>query len=106
MKKRFWAALAAGLAAVTVCYAAATQTVDQRGLAFSVSTLTIAKGSVIQFNNHDETAHNILIQGAGGTINGGLQQPGEAFRAPFMKAGVYQITCGIHPRMKLTVTVQ
>jgi len=106
MKKRFWTTLVAGLAVATACYAAATQVVDQRGLAFSVGALSIAKGSVIQFTNSDDTAHNILIQGAGGTINGGLQQPGEAFRAPFMKAGVYQITCGIHPRMKLTVTVR
>ncbi|HZZ90163.1 MAG TPA: plastocyanin/azurin family copper-binding protein [Caulobacteraceae bacterium] len=99
-------AAAAVLAISTACYAAAQQSVDQRGLAFSVAQLTLRKGDWVQFNNSDATAHNILITGMGVRINGGLQQPGVSFRAPFMKAGVYQVTCGIHPRMKLAVTVQ
>jgi cytochrome c peroxidase len=107
MKPKFWFALTAALAIATSCCAAATTAVDQRGLAFSVAALTIAKGTIIQFNNHDETAHNILIRADGGGItDGGLQQPGQTLRAPFMKAGVYHVTCGIHPRMKLTVTVK
>jgi cytochrome c peroxidase len=87
-------------------FAAAVQTVDQKGIAFSVTSLTLAKGSFVRFLNSDATAHNITIAGPGGVVNGGLQQPGQAFKAPFMKPGAYQVVCGIHPKMKMTVVVR
>lgn len=107
MKAPALLAIAVSVAAFAgVAYAAATVTVDQKGLAFSTVRLTIAKGSVVRFTNSDATAHNILITGAGQRINGGLQQPGRAFAAPFLKPGAYQVTCGIHPKMKLSVVVK
>jgi cytochrome c peroxidase len=87
-------------------FAAAVQTVDQKGIAFSVTSLTLAKGSFVRFLNSDATAHNITIAGPGGVVNGGLQQPGQVFKAPFMKPGSYQVICGIHPKMKLSVVVK
>lgn len=85
---------------------AATHTVDQKNLKFSVSELTVAKGDSIEFTNSDDTTHNITISGAGFTANSGLQRPGQPFRVPLVKAGVYKVTCGIHPRMRMTVIVQ
>jgi plastocyanin len=90
----------------TAALAAGMSLVDQKALAFSVASLTVGKGTVVRFMNSDTTAHNILITGGGATVNGGLQQPGGDFKAPFVKPGVYQVTCGIHPKMKLAVTVQ
>lgn len=85
---------------------AGTLSVDQKNLKFSVRELKIAKGDSIEFTNSDDTSHNITITGAGFTANSGLQAPGKPFKAPFVKAGVYKVSCGIHPNMRMTVTVE
>jgi plastocyanin len=103
-KRLIIAALAA--CASGAAFAAVVQTVDQKGIAFSVRSLTVPKGGFVRFTNSDATAHNILITGKGGMVNSGLQQPGQVFKAPFTKAGAYEVTCGIHPKMKLTVVVK
>jgi len=94
------AALLAGAA-----WAAGMTNISQKGLAFSSPALTIEKGSVVSFNNDDSTSHNIIVSGNGVNLNSGLQAPGVTFKAPFLKPGVYQVMCGIHPKMKMTVTV-
>ena len=86
--------------------AAAPVTVSQKGLQFSTDELTVDKGQVVVFMNDDKTAHNITVAGEGMNLNGGLQQPGADFKVPFTKPGTYQISCGIHPKMKMTVTVK
>jgi plastocyanin len=79
--------------------------VDQKALSFGTAALTVAKGTVVSFNNGDSTSHNILVSGNGINLNSGMQAPGVSFKAPFLKPGVYQVMCGIHPKMKMTVTV-
>jgi len=86
--------------------AATGLTVDQRGLSFSVPALTIQHGGIVTFTNSDITSHNIVVTGEGVRLNSGLQTPGVPFHAPFSKAGTYQVSCAIHPRMKMTVTVK
>src|SRR5688572_9143037 len=86
--------------------AAAPVTVSQKGLRFSSEELEVAKGQVVVFMNDDRTPHNITVSGEGVNLNGGLQQPGGEFRVPFTKPGTYAVSCGIHPKMKLSVTVK
>ena len=90
----------------SVVRAAAPVTVSQKGLQFSVEELSLSKGQVVVFVNDDRTAHNITVSGEGVSLNGGLQQPGSEFKVPFGKAGTYQVSCGIHPKMKLSITVK
>lgn len=100
--------IAAGVCGVALsgaAWARAMVTVDQKGLAFSMPALAAKKGDILNFNNNDSTSHNILITGAGVSLNSGLQQPGVSFKAPLVKEGTYQVICGIHPKMKMTVTV-
>ena len=103
-------AYAAGAAVAVLALATAAWagvlTVDQKNLKFSVKELTIAKGDSVEFTNHDDTSHNITITGQGFTANSGLQAPGQPFKAPFAKAGVYKVSCGIHPNMRMTVVVE
>jgi cytochrome c peroxidase len=87
------------------CWAAAMVTVDQKQLAFSTARLAVTKGSVVAFLNGDQTSHNILIRGNGVNVSSGLQRPGVTFKAPFEKSGTYQVSCGIHPKMKMSVVV-
>lgn len=104
--KTLVAAAAIAAIAAGACLAAGVVTVDQKGLAFATPSLTVAKGTLVRFTNSDSTPHNILIMGEGSMINGGLQQPGAEFKAPFIKPGAYQVTCGIHPKMKMSIVVQ
>ena len=90
----------AALAASTV------HMVDQNKLQFSVAALTIQQGDVIKFTNSDRPAHNILVSDGKKVLNSGLQQPGEPFEIPFPNKGQYTVTCGIHPKMQMAVTVQ
>lgn len=106
MTKKLFGGIAALTCMSGICWAAGMATVDQKGLAFSLPKLTLAKGSVVSFTNSDTTSHNILISGSGISLNSGLQRPGVSFKAPFMKEGTYQVICGIHPKMKMTVVVQ
>jgi len=104
MKRLTFASLAATL--VLTVSAAAPVTVTQKGLQFSVEELSLSKGQVVSFVNDDRTAHNITVSGEGLNLNGGLQQPGADFKVPFAKPGTYQVSCGIHPKMKMTITVK
>jgi plastocyanin len=91
---------------VTSSLAGDPVTVGQQGLRFSSAELTVTKGQVVIFMNNDTTSHNIMVVGEGLSINGGLQSPGAEFRVPFSKAGTYAVSCGIHPKMKLAITVK
>lgn len=102
--KRFLAL--AAIALTTAVSAAAPITITQKGLQFSSTDLTVSKGQVVVFLNDDRTSHNITVSGEGVNLNGGLQPPGAEFRVPFAKPGTYTVSCGIHPKMKLNVTVK
>jgi cytochrome c peroxidase len=95
-----------GVLAIATAAWAASLNVDQKNLKFSVRELRIAKGDSVVFTNSDDTSHNITITGQGFTANSGLQAPGQPFKAPFAKAGVYKVSCGIHPNMRMTVVVE
>jgi plastocyanin len=102
---------AIGLAAIAIAAIAGaawagTHIVDQKDLKFSVGQLKIARGDYVEFDNSDDTSHNITIRGQGFTANSGLQAPGKPFKTTLAKPGVYLVTCGIHPRMKMTVIVE
>jgi plastocyanin len=79
--------------------------VSQKGLSFSPGELTIAKGQSVEFVNDDTTAHNIMVTGDGVSFNGGLQPAGGHVKYTFTKSGTYAVACGIHPKMKLAITV-
>ena len=98
--------LTAAVALTVGVRAAAPVTVTQKGLQFSVEALDLSKGQIVTFVNDDRTAHNITVSGEGVNLNGGLQQPGSDFKVPFTKPGTYQVSCGIHPKMKMIITVK
>jgi cytochrome c peroxidase len=85
---------------------AGTQAIDQKNLMFSMSLLKVAPGHLIEFDNSDDTPHNVTIVGDGLLLNSGLQAPGQSFSVRLIKPGVYTVFCGIHPHMKMTVLVE
>ena len=101
------AAIAAVALIITVPLRAAITTIDQQGQKFSVSSVTVAVGDVIQYQNHDDVTHNIMvIDEQGDATDQGLQKPGEIIAPEFDHPGTYQVRCSIHPRMKMTVVVR
>jgi cytochrome c peroxidase len=107
--KRFIAAMGlASIFAFGTTLADPPVTVSQVGSKFSVKDLALTKGQTVVFLNDDTTSHNITVTGDGNgvAVNGGLQPPGEKFEMPFAKPGTYLVTCGIHPKMRMTVTVK
>ncbi len=95
-----------GLFAAGGAAAAEAVTVSQKGLAFRPNELSLTKGQAVDFVNDDSTSHNIMITGESVTFNGGLQPPGGHVKFIFTKPGTYSVGCGIHPKMKLTITVK
>lgn len=87
-------------------FAVGQHKIDQAGLKFSEASVTLKKGETILFTNSDRTSHNITISGGAMNFNGGLQQPGQSVEVPFTAAGTFNVVCGIHPKMAMTVTVQ
>ena len=90
-----WTALAAEMAEVV-----------QKGRAFAVREVTIARGSVLRFLNEDEFPHQIYIDGPGFTFDSDLQSPGEPIDVAFPEAGSFAVRCGVHPKMRMSVRVK
>ena len=99
-------ALAVASGVTGVAYAFSGQKVDQSALQFSQQTVKLHKGETLVFSNSDRTSHNITVSGGSMEFDGGLQKPGQDLEVPFTAAGTYKVTCGIHPKMAMTVTVE
>jgi plastocyanin len=80
-------------------------TVGQAGKAFNPVDLQVKVGDSVKFNNDDTVAHAVLVKGPHET-NLGQMKPGDAKSVSFDEAGSYDVKCAIHPKMKLTITVQ
>ena len=93
------------LAVAGVAHAAAT--ISQKGKMFQPDAIEVSVNEKVLLLNDDDVAHNVLVTAPGGaTRNHGLQKPGEAAEIQLDKAGTFTVRCGIHPRMKLAITVK
>jgi plastocyanin len=85
---------------------AAEHDIVQKDRAFSQTDLTIKAGDSIVFRNQDEVAHNVFSVSPGMEFDIRRQAPGASSSITFLKPGVAEIRCSIHPKMKLMVTVK
>jgi plastocyanin len=99
-------ALVAAFAGGSAVAFAAEHTISQKGRAFSESAITVKKGETLVFVNDDNIAHNIMSTTAGNEFNLGSQAPGSSSPLTLNNAGEVTVVCAIHPRMKMTVTVE
>jgi plastocyanin len=84
---------------------AANVTVVQRGKHFVPGDLAIKSGDHIVFSNEDEVTHNVYSATPGLEFEIRIQQPGQSDLVRFTKAGVLEVHCAIHPKMKMRLTV-
>ncbi|MDO9710883.1 cupredoxin domain-containing protein [Paracraurococcus lichenis] len=102
------AALAlAGLSAWSLATAAPARVeVRQANSSFAPGTLTLRAGTQVVFRNDDQLAHNVYSRTEGQAFNLGMAKPGESVERAFATPGTVDIRCAVHPRMRLTLTVE
>jgi plastocyanin len=81
---------------------AAGGTVRMAALAFAPTTLTVARGSIVVFDNQDTAPHTVTARSGG--VDSGVLDPGKQFSLTV--TGGFDYFCQIHPNMtaKLVVT--
>ena len=90
-----WAALASAVVEVA-----------QKNRTFAVREAEVAPGTILHFTNEDDFPHQIHVTGPGLDIDSPLQNSGQAVDITFPAAGTFEVRCGIHPRMRMSVHVQ
>jgi plastocyanin len=107
MRRIPWPMAIAGIliASAGAVVAADAVVVVQKNRAFAVSTLDVAKGTVVRFSNEDKFRHQIYVDSPTMSFDSDEHDPGTTLDIPFAKAGTFQVLCHIHPKMLLTVTV-
>ncbi|MEO8538350.1 MAG: cupredoxin domain-containing protein [bacterium] len=77
--------------------------IDQNGLKFSPSTLSVAAGEVVYFKNSETTVHTVTVNGKN---ESGTMKNDQVFQFTPPAPGEYKITCDFHAQMKSTLTVK
>jgi plastocyanin len=87
--------------------AAETVTVTQRGRMFEPAAIEISVGDTVRIVNDDgELLHHAYLEDPAFSFDIGEQPGGTSNDVAFPVAGVFNVFCGIHPKMGLTVTVR
>jgi len=97
------------LAVATLTLLAAEKTdhpVDQKDKDFSKTEITIKPGDSLTFKNSDSVTHNVFSNSKVNPFTIKIQKPGESSTIEFKDAGVTEVRCAIHPKMKIVVTVK
>ena len=92
--------------AASFAWAGETHEVVQSGRRFLPAEITIAKGDVIRFENHDEFIHQIVTVSPTINFDSDEKRPGESLDIEFDENGLFEVRCHIHPKMLLKVDVE
>lgn len=81
--------------------------VVERSMTFGFQQIVLRPGGSVVLENEDATAvHHPYIESEDATRDFGDQEPGSRTTMTFPDRGTFDVVCGIHPRMKLTVIVR
>ena len=90
-----WAASAADVCIVT-----------QANRKFQPPQVEVARGGTVRFVNDDgQLTHHVYSTSPAFDFDSGEQEPGKIVEERFTVPGTYTVLCGIHPKMRLVVTV-
>ena len=93
------------ITAATVVYGS-QHVVGQKGRLFSPGALTVKAGDVVVFQNDDAVTHHVYSSTTGQEFKLETIGPGKQASHAFSKAGRVDVRCGLHPGMRLVVTVE
>jgi plastocyanin len=81
--------------------------VTQKGQRFNPNTLSIQHGQAVAIINDDgELIHHAYVDSKSFSFDSGDQEPGTTTNIVFSVPGDFVVLCGIHPKMRLDVTVK
>ncbi|HJE25840.1 MAG TPA: hypothetical protein K8W01_19505 [Methylorubrum populi] len=99
--------LATSGAALALAGTAASHRVTQKGRAFAPGAVALRTGEAIEIVNDDgELVHHAYLDSPQFSFDTGEQGPGSKTVVSFPQPGQFTILCGIHPKMKLLVSVK
>lgn len=82
-------------------------TISQMGRAFNPGTVALSVGDTLRIVNDDaDLLHHAYLEGDGFSFDSGDQEPGSSTDVVFPVVGEFDVMCGIHPKMKLHVSVR
>ena len=79
--------------------------VSIKNFAFAGNDITVAKGSTVTWTNNDSATHTVVAADAAVSFVSDNLPTGATFQHVFDTPGTFPYICGIHPRMKGTITV-
>jgi cytochrome c peroxidase len=79
--------------------------VSQKDRRFSPGAILLKAGEALRILNDDTRTHNVRVDGSGMSFNSDGQNPGDTVTLGFDEPGHYDVICGIHPEMRLSVDV-
>ena len=101
-----WYVAVLGVVAVTATAAYAAQNfVGQKGRLFSPGAMSVKAGEAVVFKNDDSVTHHIYSSSRGHEFDLKTTSPGEDAQHTFTKRGRVDVRCGLHPGMRLVITV-
>lgn len=72
--------------------------------AFSPAEITVEAGTIVEWANHDQTVHNIILPAA--KVSSPGMDTGDHYRFEFDAPGDYPYLCGLHPHMTGVIHVK
>jgi plastocyanin len=102
---RFFVAMCVVMALASLAYAA-QHAVGQKGRLFRPGTMKVKAGDTVVFKNDDTVTHHIYSSTKGHEFDLETAKPGEDVSRTFPASGRIDVRCGLHPGMRLVVTVE
>src|SRR2546430_842190 len=97
----FIAATLGAVSSLPVC--AADMEVNIDNFAFTPKELTVKAGTAIVFRNRDDIPHSVV--GTKGEFHSKALDTDDSFSFTLTKAGTYDYSCGLHPKMQGKIVV-
>lgn len=99
-----WVAIALTAAPAFADTKPATVVIDN--FSFSPAQLSVAAGSTVTWENHDDMPHTIVDDATPREFKSAPLDSGDHFSQTFTKSGTYKYFCSIHPHMTGTIVVK
>lgn len=105
MRRSCIAVVSVLVATASIVYGAQHE-IRQKGRLFSPGTVTVKSGDVLVFQNDDTVTHHVYSPTKGQEFELETVAPGKKGSHTFAKPGRVDVRCGLHPGMRLVVTVE
>ena len=96
--------LALGFGHIEAVRAGAMATIGIDQFKFGPNDITVEPGTIVEWVNHDQTIHNIIVPAA--RISSPGMDTGDHYTHVFDVPGDYPYLCGLHPHMTGVVHVK